>query len=33
MAEDESQYGMARAYYTRLSERYRNYYYGVLASG
>ncbi len=31
MAEDESQYGMARAYYTRLSERYRNYYYGVLA--
>jgi soluble lytic murein transglycosylase len=31
MAEDESQYGMARAYYTKLSERYRNYYYGVLA--
>ncbi len=31
MAEDESQYGAARAYYTKLSERYRNYYYGVLA--
>ena len=31
MAEDESQYGAARAYYQKLAERYRNYYYGVLA--
>ena len=31
MAEDEGQYGAARAYYSKLSERYRNYYYGVLA--
>jgi len=31
MAEDERDYGTARAYYQRLSERYRNYYYGVLA--
>jgi soluble lytic murein transglycosylase len=31
MAEDESQYGVARAYYQKLAERYRNYYYGVLA--
>jgi soluble lytic murein transglycosylase len=31
MAEDEGQYGAARAYYQKLAERYRNYYYGVLA--
>ncbi len=31
MAEDEAQYGAARAYYQKLGERYRNYYYGVLA--
>jgi len=31
MAEDDRQYGLARAYYQKLSERYRNYYYGVLA--
>jgi soluble lytic murein transglycosylase len=31
MAEDDRDYGVARAYYQRLSERYRNYYYGVLA--
>ena len=26
-----SRYALARAYYTKLSDRYRNYYYGVLA--
>jgi soluble lytic murein transglycosylase len=31
MAEDDRDYGVARAYYTKLSDRYRNYYYGVLA--
>jgi soluble lytic murein transglycosylase len=31
MAEDEGQYGEARAYYQKLAERYHNYYYGVLA--
>ena len=31
MAEDDREFGLARAYYTKLSERYRNYYYGVLA--
>jgi len=31
MAEDDREYGVARAYYTKLSDRYRNYYYGVLA--
>jgi soluble lytic murein transglycosylase len=31
MAEDDRDFGLARAYYTKLSERYRNYYYGVLA--
>ncbi len=31
MAEDEGQYGAARAYYQKLAERYHNYYYGVLA--
>ena len=31
MAEDDHEYGVARAYYQRLSSRYRNYYYAVLA--
>jgi len=31
MAEDEREFGLARAYYLKLTERYRNYYYGVLA--
>src|ERR1019366_7055884 len=31
MAEGERDYGMARAYYQKLADRYRNYYYGVLA--
>jgi soluble lytic murein transglycosylase len=31
MAEDDREYGVARAYYQKLSERYRNYYYSVLA--
>lgn len=31
MAEDDRDFGTARAYYLKLSERYRNYYYGVLA--
>ncbi|MGC2112619.1 MAG: tetratricopeptide repeat protein, partial [Candidatus Korobacteraceae bacterium] len=31
MAEDERDYGTARAYYLKLSDRYRNYYYAVLA--
>jgi soluble lytic murein transglycosylase len=31
MAEDERDYGVARAYYQKLSGRYHNYYYGVLA--
>jgi len=31
MAEDDKDYGLARAYYEKLVDRYRNYYYGVLA--
>ncbi len=31
MAEDDKSYGLARAYYLKLSDRYRNYYYGVAA--
>ena len=31
MAEDDQNYGLARAYYLKLSDRYRNYYYGVAA--
>ncbi len=31
MAEDDRNYGLARAYYLKLSDRYRNYYYGVAA--
>src|SRR5271166_6236911 len=31
MAEDDKDYGLARAYYEKLTDRYRNYYYGVLA--
>ena len=31
LAEDEHEYALARAYYQKLSERYKNYYYGVLA--
>ncbi len=31
VAEDEHDTALARAYYAKLSERYRNYYYGVLA--
>ena len=31
LAEDDHDTALARAYYAKLSERYRNYYYGVLA--
>jgi len=31
LAEDDHDSALARAYYTKLSERYKNYYYGVLA--
>lgn len=31
LAEDDHNYGLARAYYQKLSQRYHNYYYGVLA--
>jgi soluble lytic murein transglycosylase len=31
MAEDDRDYGVARAYYQKLSSRYHNYYYAVLA--
>lgn len=31
MAEEDHEYGLARAYYQKLAERYRNYYYGVCA--
>ncbi len=31
MAEDDRDYGVARAYYQKLTDRYRNYYYAVLA--
>ena len=30
LAEEENQPGMARAYYQKLSDRYRNYYYAEL---
>ncbi len=31
LAEDDHDTALARAYYAKLSERYKNYYYGVLA--
>jgi soluble lytic murein transglycosylase len=31
MAEDDHDYGLARSYYLKLTDRYRNYYYGVAA--
>jgi len=31
MAENDKDYGLARSYYSKLTERYRNYYYGVAA--
>ncbi|HTS35177.1 MAG TPA: transglycosylase SLT domain-containing protein, partial [Candidatus Solibacter sp.] len=31
MAEDDRDYGLARTYYLKLTDRYRNYYYGVAA--
>jgi len=31
LAEEDHDTALARAYYTKLSERYKNYYYGVLA--
>ena len=31
MAEDDHDYGLARSYYLKLTDRYRNYYYGVSA--
>ena len=31
VAEDDHNYGLARAYYLKLTDRYRNYYYGVAA--
>jgi soluble lytic murein transglycosylase len=31
MAEDDRDYGLARSYYLKLTDRYRNYYYGVSA--
>lgn len=31
MAEDDRNYGLARSYYLKLTDRYRNYYYGVAA--
>jgi soluble lytic murein transglycosylase len=31
MAEVDQNYGLARAYYLKLTDRYRNYYYGVAA--
>ncbi|HEY4931985.1 MAG TPA: transglycosylase SLT domain-containing protein [Terriglobales bacterium] len=31
MAEADKNYGLARSYYLKLSDRYRNYYYGVAA--
>jgi len=31
MAEADQNYGLARAYYLKLTDRYRNYYYGVAA--
>ena len=30
LAEEDNQFGMARAYYQKLSDRYRNYYYAEL---
>ena len=31
MSEDDKDYGLARSYYLKLTDRYRNYYYGVSA--
>ena len=31
LAEDDKNYGLARSYYLKLGDRYRNYYYGVAA--
>jgi soluble lytic murein transglycosylase len=31
MAEDDRDYGLARSHYLKLTDRYRNYYYGVSA--
>ena len=31
MAEEDHDYGLARSYYLKLTDRYRNYYYGVSA--
>ena len=31
MAENDHEYGLARAYYVKVTDRYRNYYYGVAA--
>jgi len=31
MAENDKDYGLARSYYLKLTDRYRNYYYGVSA--
>ena len=31
MAEDDHNYGLARSYYQKVADRYRNYYYGVAA--
>lgn len=31
MAENDREYGLARAYYLKVTDRYRNYYYGVAA--
>jgi len=31
MAENDRDYGLARAYYLKVTDRYRNYYYGVAA--
>jgi soluble lytic murein transglycosylase len=33
LAEEDKQFAMARAFYTKLSERYRNFYYAELARG
>ncbi len=33
LAEDDSQFAMARAFYLKLSQRYRNFYYAELARG
>ncbi len=31
MAEEDREYGLARTYYQKVADRYRNYYYGVCA--